>query len=112
MNAYEHLLTIRDALEQNGANEDTIDMIDKFLKRAEPERNSATNVTRSMIMRHLLRQKETLGNDFIYNDLQEILDNGRETKSDEEAAPYAWEDTTHRPKPKSYYKALKAKQQQ
>ena len=47
MNAYEQLEAIRDRLEENGANEKSIEMVEKFLKRAESERYSAPLCQRS-----------------------------------------------------------------
>jgi hypothetical protein len=110
MNAYEQLLAIRDRLELNGASEDSIEMIDKFLARAESERESEANVPMAMMLKHLLRQREALDNDAIYNDLQEVLEgsNSRPPR-DPDAAPYAWEEE-RRPKPHSYYKQQKQQQ--
>lgn len=109
MNAFEQLLAIRDRLEQNGASEDSIAMIDKFLDRAETERDSATSVPLAMMVKHLLRQRETLDNDAIYNDLQEVIDDGRRPPPREaEAQPYAWEEE-HKPKPHAFYKQQKLK---
>jgi hypothetical protein len=111
MNAYEQLLAIRDRLELNGASEDSIDMIDKFLERVTSERNSDTNVPMAMMLKHLLRQREALDNDAIYNDLQELVDGTTRPPRDPDAAPYAWEEE-HRPKPHSFYKQQKQQQKE
>lgn len=111
MNAYEQLALIRDRLEQNGASEDSVDFVEKFLKRAESERNSSTSVAQQMMLRHLLRQREALDNFAIYNDLQEIMTEHDERRARDEDVRPAWEDNERRPKPKSYYKALKEKEQ-
>lgn len=105
MNIYENLVVIRERLEQNGASEDSIDLIDKFLVKAEPERDSDTSVPMAMTLKHLLRQRETLGNDSIFNDLQEIIDDGGKPRRepDLDAQPYAWEEE-HKPRPHSFYK--------
>ncbi len=111
MNAYEQLVAIRERLEQNGASEDTIDMIDTYLSKAESERDSDTSVPMAMMLKHLLRQREALDNDAIYNDLQELADDGRgggRTERDPDAAPYAWEEE-RRPRPHSYYRQQKLK---
>jgi hypothetical protein len=109
MNAYEQLLAIRDRLELNGASEDSIDMIDKYLDRAESERESSANVPLAMMLKHLLRQREALDSDAIYNDLQELIDGERPPRRDEDAVPYAWEEEK-RPKPHSFYKQQKKEQ--
>ena len=62
VNAYEQLTMIREQLEQNGAHEDSIALVDKFIQRAEPERNSQTSIAQSMMLRHLLKQREALDN--------------------------------------------------
>ncbi|WIG57259.1 MAG: hypothetical protein OJF49_000003 [Ktedonobacterales bacterium] len=111
MNAYEQLEFIRDRLEQNGANEDSIALVEKFLKRAEPERNSQTAVPQAMMIKHLLRQRETLDNYAIYNDLQEIISEHDDRRVDEDSVRPAYEDNEHHPRPHSYYRALKAKEQ-
>lgn len=112
MNAYEQLEAIRDNLEQNGAHEDSIALVEKFMKRAESERNSATSVPQIMMLRHLLRQRDALDNFSIYNDLQELMSDIDARKvRDDEVRP-AYEDDDRRPKPKSYYKALREKEQE
>ena len=113
MNAYEQLEAIRDRLEENGANERSIELVEKFLTRAESERYSATSVPQVMMIRHLLKQREALDNFAIYNDLQELMGEieGRRARPDEDAAPAAYEEE-HRPKPKSYYKAQREKERE
>jgi hypothetical protein len=111
VNVYEQLMVIRERLEQNGANEASIEMIDTYLAKAEPERDSDTSVPMAMMLKHLLRQREALDNDAIYNDLQEIADDGRggrPSERDPDAAPYAWEEE-RRPRPHSYYRQQKLK---
>ena len=111
MNAYEQLEAIRDRLEENGANEKSVELVEKFLKRAESERYSATSVAQIMMLRHLLKQREALDNFEVYNDLQELMGEieGRRASRDEDAAPAAYEEE-HRPRPKSYYKAQREKE--
>lgn len=109
MNLYEQLLLVRERLEGIGAHDDSMDLVDNLLKRAEATRNDKTNMTQIQVLRHVLRMKEVIDNYSIYDDLQHLLtERGEvETTSREDAAPAAYEDTTHRPKPKSYYKAQK-----
>ena len=109
MNAYEQLESIIDRLEQNGANEASIELVEKFLKRAEPERNSSTSISQMMMLRHLLRQKEAADNYNIYNDLQELVDEieSRRTADDDVRPAYEEE---HKPRPKSYYKAQRERE--
>lgn len=111
MNAYEQMLAIRHQLELNGASEDSVEFVDKYIKRAESERDSNTAVPQVMMIRHLLRRPEALDNDAIYNDLQELM-SGFEARrvADDDVRP-AYEDNERRPKPKSYYRDLKAKQE-
>lgn len=109
MNAYEQLVAIRDRLEQNGASEDSIELVEKFMKRAEFERESQTSVPQVMMIRHLLKQREALDSDAIYNDLQELLDPFEARRVSEDDVRPAYEDNDRRPKPHSYYRSLKDK---
>ena len=113
MNAYEQLEAIRDQLEQNGASEDSIDLVDKFIKRAESERNSSTSFSQMMMLRHLLRQREAIDNLAIYNDLQEIIDgvDNRRAADDDDVRP-AYEDNERHPRSRQYYKTLKEKEKE
>jgi len=108
MNIYEQLLSIRDRLEQNGAHEDSISLVEKFIARAESERDSATSVAQVQMVKHLLRQKEALDNDAIYNDLQELMDGYTAKKPSEDEVRPAYEDNERHPKPHSYYRQQKA----
>jgi hypothetical protein len=106
MNAYEQLVAIRDRLEQLGAHEDSIEMVSRLIKRAEPERESQTNVPQSMLLRHMLRQREVLDNYSIYNDLQELISEFEERRGEERSE---LEEEEHRPRPHSYYRQQKMK---
>jgi hypothetical protein len=111
MNLYEQLLTVRDRLEQIGANDASMDLVEKLLKKAEPARYDRTNVSQIQVLRHMLSLREVNDNDYVYNDLQELI--GERDKSEimarEDSAPAAYVDTNRRPKPKSFYKAQKEK---
>ncbi|HEX8996883.1 MAG TPA: hypothetical protein VF812_12715 [Ktedonobacterales bacterium] len=110
MNAYEQLVAIRDRLELNGANEKSISLVEKFIARAEPERESDMSVTQVMMIRHLLRQREALDTHAIYDDLQELMSEieARRSARNDDAVRPAWEEE-RQPRPKSYYKAQKAR---
>ena len=109
MNIYEQLVSIRDRLEQNGAHEDSIALVEKFIGRAESERESQTSVPQVQMVKHLLRQKEALDNDAIYNDLQELMDVFTARRpTDDEVRP-AYEDDERHPKPHSFYRQQKTK---
>lgn len=110
MNAYEQLVAIRDQLEETGASEESIALVEKFITRAESERNSDMSVTQTAMIRHLLRQRDALDSHGIYDDLQVLLseiDARRASRSDDAARP-AWEEE-RQPRPKSYYKAQKSR---
>lgn len=110
MNAYEQLLAIRDRLEQNGASEDSVEFVEKFIRRAQPEQNSSTSVAQVLMLRHLLKQREAIDNYSIYNDLQELMSAHEERQTRDDDVRPAYEDNDRHPKPKSYYKALKEKE--
>src|ERR1051326_7479007 len=107
MNAYEQLLVIRDRLENQGAHEDSIAMVDKLVKRAEPDRDSPLNVPLVQMVRHMLRQREVLDNYAIYNDLQELMGDYEDGPREE---CVAIEEEEHRPRPHSYYREQKNKE--
>ncbi len=109
MNLYEQLLVVRDRLEGIGAHDDSMALVEKLLKKAEPARDDKTNATQIQVLRHMLRMREVIDNYSIYNDLQELISERDETEvaAREDAAPAAYVDTERRPKPKSYYKAQK-----
>jgi hypothetical protein len=113
VNLYEQLLTVRERLEGIGAHDDSMDLVELLLKRAEPAKYDKTNTTQLQVLRHMLRMREVIDNYNVYNDLQELVSERDEIEvaAHEDAAPAAYEDTERRPKPKSYYKAQKAQQE-
>lgn len=111
MNLYEQLLVVRDRLESIGAHDDSMDLVENLLQRAEATKLDKTNTTQIQVLRHMLRMREVSDNYNIYNDLQELVSEREETEVSlrEDAAPAAYVDTERHPKPKSYYKAQKDK---
>ncbi|HZU68296.1 MAG TPA: hypothetical protein VFA09_13560 [Ktedonobacteraceae bacterium] len=109
MNLYEQLLVVRERLEGIGAHDDSMDLVEKLIKRAEAARGDKTSITQVQVLRHMLRMREASDNYNIYNDLQELLSERDETEvsAREDSAPAAYEDTERHPKPKSFYKAKK-----
>ncbi len=111
MNLYEQLLVVRGRLEGIGAHDDSMELVETLLKKAEPARQDKTNISQIQVIRHMLRMNEVHDNYNIYNDLQELVSERDESEisAREDSAPPAYVDTERRPKPKSYYKAQKAK---
>jgi hypothetical protein len=111
MNLYEQLLVVRERLEGIGAHDDSMDLVEMLLKKAEPARSDKTAITQVQVLRHMLRMREASDNYNIYNDLQELISERDETEvsAREDAAPAAYIDTERHPKPKSYYKQQKEK---
>lgn len=112
MNLYEQLLVVHERLEGIGAHDDSMDLVETLLKRAEPAKTDKTNITQVQVLRHMLRMREVIDNYNIYNDLQELLSERDEfeTTAREDAAPAAYIDNERHPKPKSFYKAKKEKE--
>jgi hypothetical protein len=112
MNLYEQLLVVRERLEGIGAHDDSMDLVEKLLVRAEPARHDKTNMSQIQVLRHMLRMNEALDNYNVYNDLQELMSerDEMEIREREDSAPAAYLDTERRPKPKSFYKAKKEKE--
>jgi hypothetical protein len=109
MNLYEQLIVVRERLEGIGAHDDSMDLVEKLLQRAEPAKNDKTNISQVQVVRHMLRMREVSDNYNIYNDLQELLSERDEfeVSAHEDEAPAAYVDTERHPKPKSFYKAKK-----
>lgn len=112
MNLYEQLLVVRERLEGIGAHDDSMDLIEALLKRAEPAKYDKTNTSQIQVLRHMLRMNEVHDNYNIYNDLQELISERDESeiREREDAAPAAYMESERRPKPKSFYKAKKEKE--
>jgi hypothetical protein len=106
MNLYEQLLVVRDRFEEIGAHDDSMDLVESLLRKAEPAKNDRTSITQVQVLRHMLRMREVIDNYSVYNDLQELLSERDEFEvaAREDSAPAAYEDTERRPKPKSFYK--------
>jgi hypothetical protein len=113
MNLYEQLLVVRERLEGIGAHDDSMDLVEKLLTRAEASRSDKTSATQIQVLRHMLRMREVSDNYNIYNDLQELISerDEAEVNAHEDATPAAYVDTERHPKPKSYYKAQKAQKE-
>ncbi len=109
MNLYEQLIVVRERLEGIGAHDDSMDLVEKLLQRAEPAKSDKTNISQVQVLRHMLRMREVSDNYNVYNDLQELLSERDEfeVSAHEDAAPAAYVDTERHPKPKSFYKAKK-----
>lgn len=112
MNLYEQLLVIHERLEGIGAHDDSMDLVEKLIKRAEPAKGDRTNIAQVQVLRHMLRMREASDNYNIYNDLQELISERDETEisTREDEAPAAYVDTERHPRPRSFYKAKKEKE--
>ena len=111
MNLYEQLLVVRDRLEGIGAHDDSMELVEKLISRAEAAKHDKTNIAQVQVLKHILRMRDVIDNYNIYNDLQELLSERDEAEisTREDAAPAAYIDTERHPKPKSFYKAKKEK---
>lgn len=111
MNLYEQLQVVRERLEGIGAHDDSMDLVEKLLRKAEPAKGDRTNIAQVQVLRHMLRMPEVIDNYNVYNDLQELLSERDEFEvmSHEDAAPAAYVDNERHPRPKSFYKAKKEK---
>jgi hypothetical protein len=109
MNLYYQLLVVRERLEGIGAHDDSMDLVESLLQKAEPTRNDKTNIPQVQVLRYMLKTREAHDNYNIYNDLQELISEREETEvsTREDSAPAAYVDTERHPRPKSFYKAKK-----
>ncbi|HLI06074.1 MAG TPA: hypothetical protein VKV40_05845 [Ktedonobacteraceae bacterium] len=111
MNLYQQLLVVRERLEGIGAHDDSMDLVETLLRKAEPTQHDKSNISQSQVLHHMLHMREVIDNYNIYNDLQELLSERDESEvsAREDAAPAAYEDIERRPKPRSYYRTQKEK---
>jgi len=114
MNLYEQLLVVRERLEGIGAHDDSMDLVEKLLKKSEAAKHDRTSISQIQVLRHMMRMPEVIDNYNVYNDLQELSSerDEMETSAREDAAPAAYEDTERRPKPKSFYRSRKEKEKE
>ncbi len=112
MNLYEQLMVVRERLENIGAHDDSMDLVEKLIKKAEATRYDKSNISQIQVLRHMMRLPEVIDNYNVYNDLQELLSERDESEisAREDAVRPAYEDTERRPKPRSFYKARKEKE--
>ncbi len=112
VNLYEQLVVVRGRLEHIGAHDDSMDLVESLIKRAEPARNDRTSATQISVLRHMMRMREVIDNYNIYNDLQELASerDENEVAAREDSAPPAYVDSERHPRPKSYYKQKKEKE--
>ena len=113
MNLYQQLLVVQERLEGIGAHDDTMELVEKLLRKTEAVRDDKTNITQVNVLRHILKMREAIDNYNIYNDLQELISerDENEVASREDATLAAYVDTERHPRPKSYYKAQKAQKE-
>jgi hypothetical protein len=113
VNVYDQLHEIRDELERRGAKAETITVLDRIIDQAEPERDNPLSITQSMMLRHLLRQRDVLNNELVYIDVLALagdLDERRPQRRDEDV-PDATADRDTRPQhTRAFYKKQKDKQ--
>ena len=115
MNIYDQLHEIRAELEQRGATPATIGVLDRLITLAEPQQDNPLSITQSMVVRHLLKQREVLNNEAVHMDILALagdLDDRRPVRN-EDAAPDATTDMDKRPQHlRSFYKKQKEKEKQ
>jgi hypothetical protein len=113
VNIYDQLHEIRDELQRRGATNATIQVMDKLIAQAEPERENPLSVSQSMMFRHLLRQRDVLNNSAVEMDILSLagdFDEQRPARREEDM-PDATDDADSRPQHnRNYYKKLKERQ--
>jgi hypothetical protein len=110
MNVKEGLTEIRARLVENGAQKETVKMVEMILQRAAlPAAKDATATSMLQLVRMLMRNAVSNSNPAVYNDLVKL-----ESQLEERAEEYrALRDEEERmanpknPKPKKYYKTHK-----
>ncbi len=111
MNVLEGLQTVKRRLEENGANQTSLDLVDQIMKRAAlPAARSADAQSLIQLVRMLMRTPVAASNVRVYNDfvrLEEEIEiaatSFRERQALEDAKPV--------PKLKKHYKELKEREE-
>ncbi len=110
MNVVEGLQTIRVRLQENDADQSTLDAVDVFIKRASlPAAKNAAAGSQLQLVRMLMRTASANNSVHVYNDLAR-LEEEIEVSSAKAQAVRAAEDSKPVPKTKKYYKDLKDKE--
>jgi hypothetical protein len=110
MNVLEGLQTIRRRLEENGANQASLDLVDQIMKRASlPAARSADAQSLIQLVRMLMRSPVSASNVRVYNDFVR-LEEEIETASAAHRERQALEDAKPVPKTKKYYKEIKERE--
>jgi hypothetical protein len=110
MNVVDGLKTIRERLDEQGANPKTLSYVDIFIKRAQtPGASNAAAASLTQLVKMLMRTPGANDNTIIYNDLAR-LEETLTTAASDYMARKAAEDAKPVPKTKKYYKDLKEKQ--
>jgi hypothetical protein len=114
VNVYDQLHEIRDELERRGAKPQTITVLERIIVQAEAERDNPLSITQSMMLRHLLRQRDVLNDESVYIDVLALagdLDERRPVRRDEDVPDATTDKDGRAQHTKAYYKKLKEKQQ-
>jgi hypothetical protein len=115
MNIYDQLHQIRDDFEARGANPATLEVMEKLIAQAEPERDNPLSVSPSMMLRHLLRQRDVLNNHDVEMDILAMagdLEEQRPVRRDEDL-PDATADADLKPQhTHTFYKKQRDKDRQ
>jgi hypothetical protein len=110
MNVLEGLQTVRRRLEENGANQASLDLVDQIAKRAAlPAARSADAQSLIQLVRMLMRTPAAASNVRIYNDFVR-LEEEIETAASAFRERQALEDAKPIPKTKKYYKQIKERE--
>jgi hypothetical protein len=115
VNIYDQLHEIRDELERRGAAPATLDVLDRLITQAEPERDNPLSISQSMMLRHLLRQRDVLNNHYVEMDLLALagdLDEQRPVRRDEDLPDATADSETHQQHTHNYYKKQKEKEKE
>jgi hypothetical protein len=105
MNIYEQLEAMKADLQERDAQNKSIQVIDKMLRMAEPQRNSSLSMSRLQVLRHVMRTPDVLNDEDVRLDfigLEGDLEDAATQRSATES-PAAYE-PERAPKLKKFYK--------
>jgi hypothetical protein len=107
MNIYEQLQGMKQDLQHQGAQPQTIRLMDSMIAKAEGQRDSGLSFSRLQVLRRVMQMPEALNDEDVRLDLIALEGDLEEAAARRDEAGPAYEAEDRRPKLKKYYKNKK-----
>lgn len=104
MNIYEQLQSMRSELQERDAKLKTLQVMDKMIARAAPQRDSGLSVSRLQVLRHVMGMPEVLNDEDVRLDMLGLQGDLEDAAARRAETRPVFEEEDRRPKLKKYYK--------